>query len=203
MRAVARGQAAVVDLDRGERFTGVVEHVSADRVAVAAVARLPAGPAELAGVAGSVAVATPRGVVRCRALVLGADPAGVVELGVTGEVAVDQRREHVRIDLRLPGVVRPRHAAHGALHTYTLDVSGGGVLVAGAGRAEIGEAVSVLVKLPGSETLEAAGRVARRSRSGHVALAFEAIDEERREALVRFLFEQQRLALRAARDGER
>jgi hypothetical protein len=195
---VDRGQAVVIELDRYGRFTGRVEAAAGERLAIAALARLPVAPAELAGTAARVAVTTPRGIVRSLAVVMGADRSGLVEVEIVDELQVDQRREHVRVGLRLPGAVGPRDTSVGLLDTYTLDVSGGGVLVAGAGPADAGDPVAVLVKLPGSDPLHAEGRVARRSAAGHAAVAFERLDEQARELLVRMVFEQQRLERRAA-----
>jgi hypothetical protein len=195
---VGRGHAVVIDFDRHGRFTGRVEAASGDRLAIAALARLPVDPADLAGTAARLSVTTPRGIVRSLAVVMGADPSGLVEVEIVDELEVDQRREHVRVGLRLPGAVGPRDVERGLLHTYTLDVSGGGVLVAGAGPADAGDPVAVIVKLPGAEALHAEGRVARRSAAGHAAVAFERLDEQARELLVRIVFEQQRLERRAA-----
>ena len=64
---------------------------------------------------------------------------------------------------RVPGLIAmPGHALK-PLHTYTLDVSGGGLLVAGAGPAEIGTPVAVTVKLPDRDPLRSRGRIARRT----------------------------------------
>ena len=145
MRAVTRGQTARLELGRHGGWTARVEAVMADRVAVALTARLPIAAADLAGTPGKIAVATPRGVVRAHGLVVAADRAGIVELEITDDVAVDQRREHVRVAASVPGLVVPRDDSRPALHTFTLDVSGGGILVAGVGPAEIGQPVAITV----------------------------------------------------------
>jgi c-di-GMP-binding flagellar brake protein YcgR len=86
------------------------------------------------------------------------------------------------------------------LHTYTLDVSGGGLLVAGIGPADDGDEVVVTVKLPDREPLRVNGRVARRTAEGHAGLVLEDISDADREELVRWIFERQRLERAAARE---
>ena len=200
MHGVAPGQAVQVELGRHGSWTARVEAVMPDRIAVAALARLPAG-ADLAGLSGHVAIATAKGILRTRAIVVAADRGGLVELELTEELEVDQRREHVRVAASVPGVLAPRTAAHDPLHTFTLDVSGGGLLVAGAGPAEIGTVVEVTLKLPERDPLRAEARIARRTDGGHVGLVFHAIAEHEREALVRWIFERQRLERAALKEG--
>jgi c-di-GMP-binding flagellar brake protein YcgR len=60
--------------------------------------------------------------------------------------------------------------------------------------------VEVAVKLPDREPLRADARIARRTELGHAALVFDGIDESDREALVRWIFERQRLERRQARE---
>ena len=200
MREIARGQAVQVELGRHGSWTARIEAVMPDRIAVAALARLPAG-ADLAGLAGHVAIATPGGILRTEAVVIAADRVGLVELELTDELQIDQRREHVRIAASVPGLLAPRATGHAPLHTFTLDVSGGGLLVAGAGPAEIGTVVELTLKLPDREPLRSEARIARRTDGGHVGLVFHAISEDEREALVRWIFERQRLERAALREG--
>jgi c-di-GMP-binding flagellar brake protein YcgR len=149
-----------------------------------------------------VAYTTRRGLHLAVSVVVGAEHSGLLELLVTAELERAQRRDHVRVAALLTGTVRPPHG-DAPLHTYTLDVSGSGVLVAGAGPVTIGDGVGVTLKLPGDRLLEATGEVARRSRDGHVGLALAGLTHREREALVRFVFERQRHDLRAAREGLR
>ena len=171
-----------------------------DRLALAVMSRLPVDPATLSGTAAALAVATPRGIVRGRGVVIAADRAGIVEVAITEDIELDQRREHVRVTAQVPGLVAPRDEAHPPLHTFTLDVSGGGILVAGAGPADIGTPVAVTVKLPDRDPLVTDGRIARRTDGGYVGLVFEGISEPEREELVRWIFERQRLERQAARE---
>jgi hypothetical protein len=201
MRGVARGQAVQLELDRHGRWTARVEAVMPDRIAVAALARLPLAGAELSGVAVRMEIATPLGMVQTQGVILAADRGGLIELAITDEFQVDQRREHVRVSAALPGVVAPRSELHPPLHTFTLDVSGGGLLVAGAGPADVGTPVTVTVKLTDRDPLRADARIARRTDGGHVGLVWDGIALREREALVRWIFERQRLERAAAKEG--
>jgi c-di-GMP-binding flagellar brake protein YcgR len=200
-RAVAKGQSAHLVLDGHGRWTARVEAVDETRVVVAALARLPTDHAVLSGAQARLAVATPRGIVNVTGIVLAADRSGLLEVELNGEPQVDQRRHHVRVPARVPGLVGPRDSSQPALHTFTIDVSGGGVLVAGAGPVEPGAPVAVTVKLPDREPLTSDGRIARVTDDGHVALSFDGIADEQREALVRWIFERQRLERAAAKGG--
>jgi hypothetical protein len=201
MRGIARGQAVQLELGRHGRWTALVEAVMTDRIAISALARLPV-VSELPGVAAQLQVTTPRGIVRTQGVIVAADRAGLLELQITDEVEVDQRREHVRIAASLPGVIAPRNEVHPPLHTFTLDVSGGGLLIAGAGPADVGTVVEVTVKLPERDPLRTEARIARRTDGGHVGLTFHGMPEREREELVRWIFERQRLERQAARGGE-
>jgi hypothetical protein len=201
MRAIARGQAVRLGLGRHGEWSARVEAVMTDRLAIAVTAQLPPDGPPLSGTAATVTIVTPRGLARGDGVVLAADRAGIVELALTGEVALDQRREHVRIAATVPGLVAPRDAARPALHTFTLDVSGGGVLVAGAGPVDVGTPIAITVKLPDHAPLSTEGRIARRTDAGSVGVVFEGLPESAREQLVRWIFERQRLERATAREG--
>ena len=200
MQAVVRGQAVHLELDRHGHWTGRVEAVMTDRLALAVMSRLPVDPVTLSGTAAALAVATPRGIVRGRGVVIAADRAGIVEIAITDDIELDQRREHVRVAAQVPGLVAPRDEGHPPLHTFTLDVSGGGILVAGVGPVGVGAPVAITVKLPDRDPLVTDGRIARRTDGGYVGLVFEGISEREREELVRWIFERQRLERQAARE---
>jgi hypothetical protein len=200
MSELARGQAVQLELDRHGSWTARVEAVMPDRVAVSPLAPIPGDAAALPGRPVRLASPTPRGVVRVEGVIVAADRSGLLEVELTAEVELDQRRDHVRIAARIPGLVAPRDEGHPPLHTFTLDVSGGGLLLAGAGPAEVGAPVVVTVKLPDRDPLRTEGRIARRTHAGSVGLVFEGIAETERELLVRWIFERQRLERQAARE---
>lgn len=201
MAALARGQAVQLELDRVGSWTARVEAVMPDRLAVAPLAKVPGDPRDLAGRAVRMAAATPRGMMRLQGLVVAADRTGLIEVELTDDVELDQRRDHVRVNARVPGLIAPRNGEQPPLHTFTLDVSGGGLQLAGAGtHTEIGAPVIVTVKLPDRDPLSTEARVARRTETGSIGLIFEGIGDTEREELVRWIFERQRLERQAARE---
>jgi hypothetical protein len=199
MSGFERGQALQLELDRHGGWTAQVQEVMADRIAVAAIAHLPVESAELSGTGVQLATATPRGILRAPGIVLAADRSGLMEISIVGDPVVDQRRTWVRIAASLPGLIAPRAHEHPPLHTFTLDVSAGGVLIAGAGPSSIGTPVTVTVKLPERDPLQVEGRIARRTHIGNAGIVFEGISEAEREDLIRWIFERQRRERAAAR----
>jgi catechol 2,3-dioxygenase-like lactoylglutathione lyase family enzyme len=137
----------------------------------------------------SLAFSSPRGIHRLR---------GAVEPAFEGDTlmfeprdhGVIQRREQVRVDV----VTRVAFRAPAAepIELFTLDVSGGGALV--ADRDERLPAGRYEVSLPlhdGEPSLETLASV--ESRPGLRAVRFEGLDRDDQERLVRFVFEHQRL----------
>lgn len=199
IRDIAPGQDVTLDVAGLERWSATVAAVASGRVTITSMVRLPGQASVLAGAPGQIAFVTPRGVLRVSGVVLSADASGRLEVAVADDVEIDQRRAHVRAAASLPALIARTGA--GVLHTYTLDVSGGGVLVAGTGHAAEGDGVHLTLKLPDREPLTTAAVVAHRTREGHVALVFDRIDPVEREQLVRFVFERQRLERQAAQEG--
>ena len=198
--AVARGQSAEVDLGAHGAWAARVVSAFGERVVVALLAQPEIDGERLAGTSVRLDVTTGRGLLRAPAVVLSADGTGFVEMDLGDQAQLDQRREHVRVESRLPTAILPADGVHAPVHTYTLDVSGGGLLVAGVGVSEPGSPVDVTLKLPGSAVIEATGHVARRTAEGHAGVVFEHIAPHDREELVRWIFERQRVA-RAEANG--
>lgn len=199
---VAPGQAVALELEKAGTFNTQVDAVLEDRLLLIPLAKLPVERHRVLGLAAVAEVATPRGIWRAEGVVTSCDEGGRLEIGLAEDPKVDQRREHVRIESRLPGLIVAQGVeGQSALHTFTLDVSGGGILVAGAGNAPIGTPVRIQVKLP-DRILESDARIARRTSEGHVGLAFEGMSTGEREALVRWIFERQRLMRAAERRRE-
>lgn len=200
---VAPGQSVQLTLGSSGTFNAQVDAILEDRMLLVPLAKLPVERHRIVGLAADAEVATPRGIWRARGVITSCDDGSRVEVGFAEEPSVDQRREHVRIESKLPGMIVPQSEAgpHAALHTFTLDVSGGGILVAGAGTEPIGTPVRLQVKLP-DRILETDAVIARRTPEGHVGLRFEGMSTPQREALVRWVFERQRLARAAERRRE-
>jgi PilZ domain len=107
-------------------------------------------------------------------------------------VEVLQEREYVRIKSARPALVYglPDQAP---MQSYTVDVSGGGFLLAGPDTLKIGDEVQFQLTLtPGVLQVTGTGRVVRVDNQGRRGVAFESISELDRRRLIRFIFECQR-----------
>jgi hypothetical protein len=103
-----------------------------------------------------------------------------------------QEREFVRIRSARPILVYSGNN-HLQVQSYTVDVSGGGLLLAGPDTLKIGELVRFrLSTASGEEPIVGTGRVVRTDPQGRRAVAFEEITDLDRRRLVRFIFEIQR-----------
>ncbi len=109
-------------------------------------------------------------------------------------IEVEQRRRFVRVRISRP--VRLAREADGAVsHTFALDLSGGGLLLAGPDQLRPGEHVSFRMRLEsGGQPIEGYARVVRLAGSGHPALTFDSIKPADRERLIHFIFDCERRA---------
>lgn len=201
-------QDVVITLPDREQYRGRVARVTAAEIAV--VLMLDARKALALGDASPMWVEfpAPRGLVRLEGCgeVVAHD---LVHFHHEGAVDVVQRRDFVRVR-----VVRPLALAHvGAdgtpgewADTLTVNVSGNGLLAAGWAGADslgVGEAVAFRLKpAEGEPPIEGRGRVARIGDDGQRGIAIEQIGRDARRTLVRFVFEQERIARQRTRDGE-
>jgi hypothetical protein len=201
--ALPPGTPVELELADGERHAARAEWQDGDRAAVVVPGPLPVLASALVGTGAALVFGTPRGVHRVEATIVAAGRGGLLELLALTEAQVAQRREHVRVSAPLPATVTPADPDRPALATFTIDLSGAGVLVAGAGPVRRGDAVAVTLRLPGADAPIAAprSRVVRRGASGHVALAFGGLARADRERIVRYVFERQREQRRVARGG--
>lgn len=115
-------------------------------------------------------------------------------LHVTGPYSVEvlQEREFVRIKSARPVLV---YAGGDSLQirSYTVDLSGGGFLLAGPDTLKIGEEVKFQLTLtPGDSAIMGTGKVVRTDSRGRRAVEFDGISDFDRRRLVRFIFECQR-----------
>ncbi|MGA2455639.1 MAG: PilZ domain-containing protein [Solirubrobacteraceae bacterium] len=136
----------------------------------------------------------PQGRVRLTGTATLADPADpdVVRIEHPRSIEVLQEREYVRIRAARPAVV---YAGPGrtAVQSFTVDVSGGGFLLAGPDTLRIGDELQFQLTLtPGVLTISGIGKVVRVDAQGHRAVAFKSISELDRRRLIRFIFECQR-----------
>lgn len=178
---------------RGEKFPARVLERVQDRLRIAILVPLKALSAgELRGMVLEYPGA--RGRTRLRGSFSIDDPGEPDVLCVEGphQVEVLQEREYVRIKSARPVLV---YAGSDRLQvrSYTVDLSGGGFLLAGPDTLKVGEEVKFQLTIePGSAPLAGRGKIVRTDPQGRRAVAFEGISDFDRRRLVRFIFECQR-----------
>jgi c-di-GMP-binding flagellar brake protein YcgR len=107
-----------------------------------------------------------------------------------------QEREYVRVMSARPVLVY-RGADERPISSYTVDVSGGGLLLAGPDTLSVGESISFLLTIvQGDPPIKGVGEVVRRDDRGRRPISFTSIADLDRRRLVRFIFECQRLERR-------
>jgi PilZ domain-containing protein len=115
----------------------------------------------------------------------------LVRFRVTDVVEVLQRREFFRV--RAPQRVAVFGEDVGALHTFSIDVSGSGMLLSGPETLKLDSRSRFEIDLfPGEPPIEGRARVVRVGAGGQRAVVFEEIPRYARERLIHFLFDRQR-----------
>ena len=159
-------------------------------------------PEQLEGL--TVEFSSPRGRVRLGGTVAGQDARSpeLITLTAPRSIKVLQEREYVRIKSARPVLVYA--AREGTqIQSYTVDVSGGGLLLAGPDTLAVGEELEFRLTLtPGVTPVTGTGRVVRVDGQGRRAVEFESISELDRRRLVRFIFECQREERRRGLEGD-
>ncbi len=133
-----------------------------------------------------------RGVVRLHGEAVFEDRS-LIRFEATGPADVSQRRSFVRVTAPQPVTIdtdeTSRHLA------YTVDLSGGGMLLVGADDLEPDTRIRFAMMLGGHPApVRGTARVVRIRDDGKRALVFEAIEEEDRQRLIRFVFDCMRTA---------
>lgn len=188
-----------------ERFAARVTRVSDSEVVLVLMldAREPLQLGEVAAMA--LEFAGPRGLVRVegRGRVVAAD---VVEMTLEGAVEVVQRRDFVRVRAVRPlalAVLDDDGAEGPWIDTFTVNVSGNGLLASGPDTLALDAAVRFRLRVvEGEPPIEGRGRVTRTSDEGHRGIAIEQLADDDRRRLVAFIFERERIARRMTRDRE-
>lgn len=129
-------------------------------------------------------------------------PSGeVLELQLHAPGPRVQRRDLVRVEAAVAVTVSPGRPGSATVQTRTLDVSGGGALIAHLEALAMGDRAQLALDLgDGHEPLVLLARVVRVGSSGLRGMRFEAITESQRDRIVRFVFARERAARRTARD---
>jgi hypothetical protein len=107
-------------------------------------------------------------------------------------IEVLQQREYVRIKAARPVLVISAKD-HMQIRSYTVDLSGGGFLLAGPDTLKIGEDIQFHVTIEsGGTPITGTGTVVRSDNQGRRAIRFKDISDGNQRRLVRFIFECQR-----------
>lgn len=118
----------------------------------------------------------------------------LIRFEADGPADVSQRRSFVRVTA--PQAVALDTDDAGERVAHTVDVSGGGMLLVGADGLQPDQRVRFAMALgQADEPIAGLARVVRIRDDGKRALVFEAIDDEDRQRLIRFVFD----CMRAAR----
>jgi c-di-GMP-binding flagellar brake protein YcgR len=117
----------------------------------------------------------------------------------------EQRREHVRVPSEVELRILPkRDEETGWFGTVSLDLSGGGVKVAGPDALKVGDPLRLELTLPSGERIAGHARVARVERDPEHdvvhGVEIEALPERDRDTIVAHVFERQRELLRERAD---
>lgn len=127
-----------------------------------------------------------RGVVRLHGEAVFEDRA-LVRFDATGDPEVMQRRSFVRV--HTPQAVTLETADGTEQWVHTIDLSGGGMLISGAGELEPDQPVHFTITVgDGQPAIAGVARVVRISGEDRRALVFEQIEESDRQRLIRFVF---------------
>jgi hypothetical protein len=136
----------------------------------------------------------PHGRVRLSGTAIVEDPSDpdVLRIDRPRSIEVLQEREYVRIQAARPVLVYggPDRIP---IQSYTVDVSGGGFLLAGPDSLKIGDDIQFQLTLaPGVPLIGGTGKVVRIDAGGRRAVSFDSISEIDRRRLIRFIFDCQR-----------
>lgn len=200
-------QDVVITLPDRTQYRGRVSRVTAEEIVVVLMLVDARHPLEL-GDASPMVVEYPassRGLVRLegRGTVATHD---LVRFHHEGAVDIVQRRDFVRVRVTRP-VSIARVGEDGMpqewVDALTVNVSGNGLLASGPEDLAVGESIAFrLTAADGEPPIAGSGRVARIGEDGQRGIAIEQIDRDSRRQLVRFVFEQERIARQRTRDGE-
>jgi PilZ domain len=134
--------------------------------------------------------ASHRGRVRLRGMVTLEDRE-LLRFSDLHSIEVVQQREYVRVRSARP--VRIDTGGEGTVQTYSVDLSGGGILLAGPSTLKIGKQISFRLTIaPGAAPIVGTATVVRTDSQGHRAVCFDEIGAGDHRRLVRFIFECQR-----------
>jgi hypothetical protein len=198
-------QDVVITLPDLQQYRGRVSKVTEHEIAVVLMLVDARDPLTLGDASPMVIeYPAPRGLVRLegRGTVATHD---LVRFHHEGAVDIVQRRDFVRVRVVRPLAIAPV-GEDGMLGEWadalTVNVSGNGLLATGPDTIAIGDEVAFRLTPNEGEQIAGRGRVARIGDDGQRGIAIEELDRDDRRQLVRFVFEQERIARQRTRDGE-
>jgi hypothetical protein len=169
-----------------------IEEITEDH-AIVGLSKPPEPPLQDIGpIQGIIEAAGPRGLVRLvGTLRQHGREIDAARLDFDQGPEVIQRRQFVRIETTTTVELT---RADGTTHkTYTVNLSGAGVLLRGPADLQMDELVKCDIDVGEEEpTVHCRGRVVRETREGHKGVRIEMIEEGDRERLIHFVFERQR-----------
>jgi PilZ domain len=199
----ARYDTVTLATKSGERIPARVLERGQETLTVAIVVPMkPLSRGELAAMV--LEFEAPRGRALLRGTFAIRDPAEPDVLSVNGphDVEVLQEREYVRIKSARPVLVYAG-GDRMQIRSYTVDLSGGGLLLAGPDTLKVGEEVKFQLTITqGDPPIAGTGTVVRTDSRGRRAVAFDSISDFDRRRLVRFIFDCQRTERRRGLDME-
>jgi c-di-GMP-binding flagellar brake protein YcgR len=143
---------------------------------------------------------TPRGRIRLNSTVTLEDRE-LLRFRAPHAIELIQEREYVRIQSTRPVLVITG-SSQGTVQTYSVDISGGGMLLAGPSTLKVGEQVEFRLTIAkGDSPIAGVGTIVRTDTQGRRALCFDEIGEGEHRRLVRFIFECQRAERRRGLEG--
>jgi hypothetical protein len=133
-----------------------------------------------------------RGLIKLRGEAVFEDPS-LIRFHPDGDAEILQRRDFVRVDTPHPVTVESE--TDGRRRVHTVDVSGGGMLLADDETLEVDQTIRFTMSIVTTELpIEGIARVVRVREDGKRALMFEQIADHDRQRLIRYVFECMRTA---------
>jgi len=202
VKPLAAGQTVLLRLTGAADLAARVDAVGEDDATLILLTP-PLRPPTTGGSA-AVEVTTPRGIVTIKVRIAAHDGRGSVRVepaAEPGEAPAVQRRDFVRVGANVPVVVRDGGPDGPAHEVFSLNVSGGGLLLSGLTHLTFGDFAWVAIDLEdGTPPIEALVTVVRESDRGRRAVRIVSISARDEQRMVRFSFVQQQRA-RLARDA--
>jgi hypothetical protein len=189
-----RAQHGKIDVPQLGSLPAIVDLVAGHATATLLVRPLR-GLDQVVGDSVGIDITTSRGLLHVDARVAGVRDGELLDLEVIDDELV-QRRDFARVDAVLEVTVTPPPGGAGTIAAAAINISGSGAVVSRLGGLEIGESVSLSLRLaPSDPPILINGRIVREFGEHLRAVQFDEMHQSDRERIVRYVFERQRLEL--------